>query len=291
MSNPFAKRHKSVSLKEPKAICVWGPQGSPGRTTIAVNLACELVLAGSTVLLIDLDAHAPSIADYFGLLDEKPGVAAALRLIGQGRLDLAQIDRLATNYEVGEGRLSVLTGLRSTSRWPELSRDKVQQLIQMGKLHFDFVVIDIASDLESGIRQIGGAVDRNTAARTALESADSTVAVFSADPLGVRRFIDAFDGLSDIAAQPLLVANRLRATALGASARQQIDDTIMQLCRREVVAYIANDPEACDKALAQAVPLAMMKRSSKARQAIAQFARLNFAPEATRIIEHVAKLD
>ncbi|MEY4043276.1 MAG: hypothetical protein RL529_843 [Actinomycetota bacterium] len=34
-----------------------------------------------------------------------------------------------------------------------------------------------------------------------------------------------------------------------------------------------------------------MKRSSKARQAIAQFARLNFATEATQVKEHVAKLD
>lgn len=291
MSNPFAKRLNSMPLKEPRSICVWGPHGSPGRTTIAVNLACELALAGSSVLLIDLDADAPSVADCFGLLDEKPGVAAALRLIGQGRLDSSQIDRLATSYEVGEAKLSVLTGLRSSSRWPELAREKVQQLIQVGKQHFDFVVIDIAADLESGVRQIGGAVDRNAAARAALEVADTAVAVFAADSLGVRRFIDAFEGFSDLVTEPILVANRLRSSALGASARQQIDDTVMQLCRRQVTAYVPSDPESCDKALAQAVPLAMMKRSSKARQAIAQFARLNFATEPTRIKEHVAKLD
>jgi len=107
----------------------------------------------------------------------------------------------------------------------------------------------------------------------------------------VRRFIDAFEGFSDLVTEPILVANRLRTSALGASARQQIDDTVMQLCRRQVTAYVPSDPESCDKALAQAVPLAMMKRSSKARHAIAQFARLNFAPEPSRIKEHVAKLD
>jgi MinD-like ATPase involved in chromosome partitioning or flagellar assembly len=290
MSNLFGKKRESEQ-SEPKAICVWGPAGAPGRTTIAVNLACELVLGGAQVLLIDLDADAPSISDYFGLLDEKPGIAAALRLIGQGRLDRDQIDRLATSYEVNQAKLSVLTGLRSASRWPELTRDKVHQLIQISKQHFDFVVIDIASDLEPGIRQVGGAVDRNTASRTALEFADETVAVFAADPIGVRRFIEAYDAFSALVEEPILVANRLRTSVLGASARKQVDDTIMQLCRREVAAYVANDPESCDKALMQAVPLAMMKRSSRARQAIAQFARMNFTQEPPRRNEHVAKLD
>jgi MinD-like ATPase involved in chromosome partitioning or flagellar assembly len=276
MSSLLGKSRQSKPTFKPKAICVWGPPGAPGRTTIAVNLACELTLEGASVLLIDLDASAPAVSDHFGLLDEKPGIGAALRLIGQGRLDIAQIDRLSTSYEVNDTRLAVLTGLRSAARWPEITRDKLQQLIQIAKEHFDFVVLDVASDLEPGVRQIGGAVDRNTSARTALESADETVAVFSADPIGVRRFIDAYDGFSALVAEPILVANRLRASALGVSARKQVDDTIMQLCRREVAAYVSYDPESCDKAIEQAVPLAMMKRSSKARQAIAQFARLNF---------------
>jgi len=287
----FGKKTQPTATRLARAIAIWGPAGAPGRTTLAVNLACELALEGSNVLLVDLDSHAPAVADFLGLLDEKPGVAAAYRLIGQGRLDLSQIDRLTTSYEVGTGKLSVLTGLRSSSRWPELTRDKTRQLITIAKQHFDVILFDLSSDLEAGIRQVGGAVERNASTRTVLEQADVAVAVFEADPIGVRRFIDEFEALHEIVAEPILVANRLRSSALGASARQQVEDTLMQLCRREVSAFIAYDPESCDKALMQTVPLAMMKRSSKARQAIAQFARLNFGSEAERAKAHVAKLD
>jgi MinD-like ATPase involved in chromosome partitioning or flagellar assembly len=291
MNKRLEAKPLKVSPGTPMAICVWGTHGSPGRTTIAVNLACELVLGGSTVLLVDFDSHAPSVADFFGLVDEKPGVSAAFRLLGQGRLDVAQIERLSASYEVGSAKLSVLTGLRAASRWPELTREKIQQFIDFAKQHFDYVVIDVAAELESGVRQVGGVVDRNVATRSAVEYSDQTIAVFSADPVGVRRFIEAFHEFVALVTEPILLANRLSSSALGSSARQQVDDTIMQLCRREVSAYVPIDIESCDKAMLQAVPLAMMKRSSKARQAIAQFARLNFGQEATRITEHVAKLD
>ena len=276
MSNPFRKKVLPLESVTPKAICVWGTHGAPGRTTIAINLACELALKGARVLLIDLDSQSPSIADCFGLLDEKPGVSAAFRLVGQGRLDLAQIERLSTSYDVAGGRLSVMTGLRAANRWPELTREKTQTLIAIAKQHFDFVVMDVAADLETGIRQIGGVVDRNCTSRTALEVADQAIAVFSADPIGVRRLVDSFQNLSELFVKPILVANRLRGSSLGASARQQIEDAVMQLCRLEVAAFISLDIDSCDKAIMQSVPLAMMKRTSKARQAIAQLARLNF---------------
>jgi MinD-like ATPase involved in chromosome partitioning or flagellar assembly len=279
MSNLFRKKVSPPESMSPKAICVWGTHGAPGRTTIAINLACELALNGAKVLLIDLDSQAPSIADCFGLLDEKPGVAAAFRLVGQGRLDLAQIERLSTSYDVAGGRLSVMTGLRAANRWPELTREKTQSLITIAKQHFDFVIMDVSADLEVGIRQIGGVVDRNCTSRTALEVADQAIAVFSADPIGVRRLVDSFQSLSELFAKPILVANRLRASSLGPSARQQIEDAIMQLCRLEVAAFVALDIDSCDKAIMQSVPLAMMKRTSKARQAIAQLARLNFGTE------------
>ena len=276
MSNPFRKKVSPPESVTPKAICVWGTHGAPGRTTIAINLACELALKGARVLLIDLDSQSPSIADCFGLLDEKPGVSAAFRLVGQGRLDLAQIERLSTSYDVAGGRLSVMTGLRAANRWPELTREKTQTLVAIAKQHFDFVVMDVAADLEAGIRQIGGVVDRNCTSRTALEVADQAIAVFSADPIGVRRLVDSFQNLSELFVKPILVANRLRGSSLGASARQQIEDAVMQLCRLEVAAFISLDIDSCDKAIMQSVPLAMMKRTSKARQAIAQLARLNF---------------
>jgi len=46
----------------PGLISVWGINGSPGRTTTAINLAFSLANKNSPTLLIDLDAVAPSVA-------------------------------------------------------------------------------------------------------------------------------------------------------------------------------------------------------------------------------------
>src|SRR5699024_10200286 len=41
---------------------VWGAAGSPGRTTVAVNIAAELAISGARTLLIDADTYASSVA-------------------------------------------------------------------------------------------------------------------------------------------------------------------------------------------------------------------------------------
>jgi MinD-like ATPase involved in chromosome partitioning or flagellar assembly len=274
-----------------RSICVWGPPGSPGKSTIALNLACELALEGRRVLLIDLDTYAPSLANLFGLLDHPAGLAAAARLVGQGRLDLEQIERLSVRYEAGSGQLAILTGLSSTSRWPEISREKTEGIISCAIEHFEFVIVDVASHLDGAIRQVGGAVDRNIAARAALEVSSMTIAVIAADPVGTKRFLDSFEQLAGLAPNSLIVANRLRASALGSRAKQELEDTVKHFCNRAISAFIPNDAEALDKAVLQMVPLAMMKRGSPARQAIAQFARLNFLQSKGLREARVAKLN
>jgi hypothetical protein len=63
---------------------------------------------------------------------------------------------------------------------------------------------------------------------------------------------------------------------LGTSAKAQVEDAILEMCRSEVRWFIPEDRSSCDRAVLEMVPLAMLKRSSGARQAIAQFARTNF---------------
>ena len=61
----------------PGLINVWGINGSPGRTTTAINLAFSLANKNSPTLLIDLDAVAPSIAASLGI-----GVAFSALAVG-----------------------------------------------------------------------------------------------------------------------------------------------------------------------------------------------------------------
>lgn len=258
------------------SICVWGPSGSPGKSTLALNLACELALSGKRVLLVDLDTYSSSIGTMLGINEPPPGLAAAARLAGQGRLDHEQLARLAVEHQAGRGSMSVLTGLGSDLRWPEITSDKIQGLIASALESYEFVILDVASPLEVGLKQVGGVVDRNVATRSALESCTTSIAVFNADQVGVKRLCDSYEQLCHSARTPILVANRFRSSALGGSAKQQIEDAILELCRSEIRWFIPEDRASCDRAVLEMVPLAMLKRSSGAKQAIAQFARHNF---------------
>jgi MinD-like ATPase involved in chromosome partitioning or flagellar assembly len=226
--------------------------------------------------LIDLDTHAASIGTMLGISEPTPGLAAAARLVGQGRLDADQFSRLAISYQVGKGTLSVLTGLASELRWPEITSEKTQALISAANQNYEHVILDVASPLEAGIRHVGGIVDRNIATRTALQVSETSIAVFNADQLGVKRFCDSYEQLSALAKAPILVANRMRASALGSDAKHQIKEAIAEICHADVKWFIPEDRVSCDRANLEMVPLAILKRSSDARQAIAQFARQNF---------------
>ena len=258
------------------SICVWGPNGSPGKSTLALNLACELASAGKRVLLLDLDTQSASLGFMIGINEPGPGVAAAARLVGQGRLDAEQFLRLAVQHQVGKGALSILTGLGSEVRWPELTEEKVRGIISCAEQNFDFVILDVASPLEAGLKHVGGVVDRNVSSRTALEVSTQVIVVFNADQIGVKRLCDSFEQMKLLARQPILVANRFRTTALGGSAKQQIKDAVLEICDSEVNWFIPEDRASCDRAVLEMIPLVMLKRTSGARQAIAQFVRQNF---------------
>jgi MinD-like ATPase involved in chromosome partitioning or flagellar assembly len=273
MIDLFKRQRLDRSQLAGGSICVWGPAGSPGKSTVALNLACELSLAGRRVLIVDLDTYSSSLGTMLGIVQPPPGLAAAARLVGQGRLDSEQLSRLAIEHQVGKGSLSLLTGLGSELRWPEITSEKTTGIIAAAVANYDYVVLDLASPLEVGLKQVGGVVDRNVATRTALETCNIALAVLSADQIGVKRFCDSYEQLSGLVREPAIIANRLRSSALGVGARQQIEDAIMELCRSEIKCFIPEDRASCDRAILDMIPLAMLKRSSSARQAIAQFAR------------------
>ena len=93
-------------------VAVWGPTGAPGRTTVAVSLADEAGRLGIPTLLIDADVYGGVVAQYLGLLDESPGIAAAARSASAGTLDAAALARIAWAVTPN---LRVLTGLSRRS--------------------------------------------------------------------------------------------------------------------------------------------------------------------------------
>ena len=84
------------------------------------------------------------------------------------------------------------------------------------------------------------------------------VAVASADPLGVSRFLRGFDELrAAIGTTPVaVVANRLRPGALGIDARGQVRRTLERFAGITEVAFVPLDPRAADAAMLSGRPIA-----------------------------------
>ena len=253
-------------------IAVWGPAGSPGRTTLAIAIAAEIAAAGFTVALADVDTHSASVAPALGLMDEAPGFAAACRLAGADSLDRAELERIGQRHDAGDSSFWVLTGIGQPSRWPELSADRVLATIDECRRWVDYVVLDTASNLESDeeISSDMFAPRRNAATVTALREADHIVAVASADPVGLARFLRAHGDLADVAVtlEITVVANKVRASAIGLCPAAQVTQTLSRFGRIDDPVLVPWDQQAMDAAVLSARTLAEVAPKSAARLAI-----------------------
>lgn len=274
-----------------KTVAVWGPVGSPGKSTIAVNLACELALSGASVFLLDLDLVAPSLAQMLGLTEHPAGLAAACRLAAQNRFDIMQLERLSVRVAAGKQSVALMTGISSSTRWPEVTTESLITIVELASQYFDYLVLDLASSLESGLRQPHVALERNQVTALALSLSEFVVSVCAADPVSIERFL-ANEPLvrQSTAGEPLILVNRLRKSVLGASAKNQITETLARLANLSVHGFVPDDPAACDQALLEALPIALARRSSGAKQAIAMFTQNHILGQRSRLDKRVAKL-
>ena len=253
-----AKEQSRPATAGPRTIVVWGPHGSPGRSTVAIELAVELARGDRRVALVDADSHAPSIALSLGLADEGPGFAAACRQAALGTLDARELTRIALPLE--RSGVEVLPGINRPSRWPELAEPRVSSALEVCRDWVDHTVVDVSASLEQD-EEIMSDLDaprRNGATLAALRSADLVVAV-ATDPVGVARFLRGYADLrAVVGATPVLtVANRLRPGALGIDARGQVRRTLDRFGGISDVRFLPADARSADAALLAARPIAL----------------------------------
>lgn len=255
-----------------RVIAVWGPHGAPGRTTLAVEIACALADGTRQVALVDADSHAPSVALATGLPDEGPGFAAACRQAERGALTVAELARIAATL----GDVEVLAGLNRPGRWPELSHPRVLAALDVCRDWVDDTVVDVAAPLERDEEIVSDLVDgprRNAATLATLETADLVVAVLSADAVGVSRFVRAWPDLrAATGTTPVrVVVNKTRAGALGVDARGQVRRTLERYTGVSDVSFVPWDPRGTDAAMLSARPIAHVAPRSAVPAAVRRF--------------------
>lgn len=258
--------------REGRVVVVWGPTGSPGRTTLAVNLAAELADPLHPVLLVDADTYGASVGQHLAVLDEVPGIAAAARAADQGTLDRAQLARLAPEVVPG---LRVLTGLPRADRWPEVRDVALADVLQGCRRLAIWTVVDVAACLEQDEELSFDtlAPRRNGAALTALEAADVVVVVGAGDPVGLQRLVRGLDALREITEAPrLVVVNRVRPGPVGPDPAARISAALARFAGVTPAELVPDDPVAVDTALLHGRALREVRPGSAARAAFARLA-------------------
>ncbi len=252
-----------------RVVTVWGPAGSPGRTSVAVALADEASRLGTSVLLVDADTWAPSVPVVLGLVDDGPGLASACRRALAGTLDVAALAGLAREVRP---RLLVLPGIPRAGRWNEVRAAALSEVLAVARDLVDLVVVDVAAPLESDEELVFDtqAPRRNAAALVALEEADLVVAVGTADPLGLARLVAGISELHDAirGADVRVLVTRLRDSALGRRPGPAVAEALHRHAGVEPSWTVPDDRPAYDAALRSGRTLAEAAAASPARHAL-----------------------
>lgn len=268
----------------PRIVAVWGPHGAPGRSTLSIQLAVELSRAGRRTALVDADTVAPSLAMLLGLGEDAPGIAAACRRAERGALDPAELTRLATTVTTSAGEIEVLPGINRPSRWPELSSARLVAALGTCRGWIDETVVDVAGafDADDEVTYDLAGPRRHAATTAALQEADLIVAIASADPLGISRFIRDHAELRRLTSPTpvIVVVNQVRPGPLGIDARGQVRRTLERFAGITDVFFLPFDLRAADAALLHARPMTDVAPRSPFAAAVRRLAA-SLSPPAT----------
>ena len=247
---------------EGRLVAVWGPSGSPGRSTVATNLAAEAALAGHGTVLVDADTYGPSLSQLLGVLDETPGLVAAARAHDR---DTLSEETLATLLPVVQPNLRLLSGIGVPGRWAELRRGAMDGVWGALRRRGELVVADIAAVLEEDeeLSYDTAAPQRNAAALSTLEAADAAIAVVAADPVSITRLLRDQTRLEELGVEELhVVVNRVGPPVPG----DRIRELIASRMTVDSLHLLPDDPVACRTAswdgalLSEAAPRSALRR-------------------------------
>ena len=246
------------------SVAVWGPNGAPGKSTLALNLADVLAHAGSRVLLVDADLVSPSLALQLGVEDQASGLSAACKLAREANLNAEQLDRVSVKITGGSAAFSLLPGISGASRWPEITPSAIESILRVASARFDCVIFDTSSSLEPALRTDAAALARNELTRHLASSVDHLLAVAACDPISIQRMLRQIADIQKFRAglKLSLIVNRVRDTTFGTQPEKQVAQLFSQLAKIEPSFYLYEDAVAHEAALRSALPVRLAKRRS-----------------------------
>lgn len=186
-----------------RVIAVWGPPGSPGRSTIAALLAVGAQRAGESVLMIDADLAAPQWQLLIEPQQRPAGLIVAARRAASGSADIADL-----LLPIADS-IALLPGVAEPERWLEVAPGSAAAVLGAAAATAQTVIIDLPSDIRPAhpAYDLGWAHDAAAFPRALLALADVVVPVLAAEPLGVHRFASWWPILRNQAEPRAVVAN------------------------------------------------------------------------------------
>ena len=228
----------------PGLISVWGINGSPGRTSTAINLSFSLANKNSPTLLIDLDAVAPSVAASLGIVSEVPGISSVIHDALKGRLNIQSFEKNVIEIDSG---LHVLTGITNPKRWPELRTEGLIQVLKQASQIYPNIVCDLSAVLPETLDPNLNNLDifrRFDHIPKVLELSTQVIFVLNANPLALIRSSESLEALSEIyKREPLIVLNKVNNFNLGAKYESTVEAILGRWTDPEQIQRIADRPE------------------------------------------------
>ena len=228
----------------PGLISVWGINGSPGRTSTAINLSFSLANKNSPTLLIDLDAVAPSVAASLGIVSEVPGISSIIHDALKGRLNIQSFEKNVIEIDSG---LHVLTGITNPKRWPELRTEGLIQVFKQASQIYPNIVCDLSAVLPETLDPNLNNLDifrRFDHIPKVLELSTQVIFVLSANPLALIRSSESLEALNEIyKREPLIVLNKVNDFNLGVKYESTVEAILGRWTDPELVQRIPDRPK------------------------------------------------
>ncbi|NDH64786.1 MAG: ParA family protein [Microbacteriaceae bacterium] len=242
-----------------RTIAIWGPHGSPGKSTIAINLAESLANSGHRVLLVDADLQNPSLAILLGLDRPSRGPFS-----DEGQVNFRELKPTATNYiskvVTGTKHFHLMLGMSGTSRWSEIGIGEMQRLMRQMQ-QYERIIFDLASPVEDTDTRQAGTSDQNQLTRFLIGSVDQLVVVCRPDFLAVQRLVARMLEIKKLRKDKptRVVFNQVAGLPSVVEALEAFES----LAREPVSATISRDDRTISFAIRSGKPARMVRRSAK----------------------------